>query len=393
MNYDPGRARVNIPTFFDDFVDLVRTIYPDAATVPLHAPSFGTREKQTVMQAIESTFVSSVGKEVDRFERSVAEYTGSRFAVATVNGTSALHLALLLAGVARGDLVVTQSLTFVATCNAIKYCGADPVLIDVESASLGMSPESLARYLEHGTRRHDTGVVDLNTGRPLKAVLPVHSFGHPAQIEKITAISASYGLPVVEDSAEALGSRFRDRHVGTFGAMGVLSFNGNKIITTGGGGMLLTDDADRAHAARHLSSTGKVPHAWRYEHDRVAYNYRMPNINAALGLGQMPSLADRVESKRRIAARYRAWAHRHSLPIIDEPAGTFSNYWLVSLLMADRQQRDQFIEYTHAADIMTRPAWEPMHSLSMFRDCARDELACTRYLADRIVNVPSSALV
>ncbi|MBD9355068.1 LegC family aminotransferase [Methylomonas albis] len=378
---------------FDRFVDFVREIYQTDTFIPLHEPRFAGNEKQYLLDVIDSTFVSSVGPYVSEFETKIGEYTGAKHAVATVNGTAALHIALLLAGVEPGDEVITQAVTFVATCNAIHYCGAEPVFVDIDAATLGLSPTALSNFLECYGERRDGGIYNKSSGKRIAACLPMHTFGHPCELTGLLKVCDGHGIPLVEDAAEALGSRLNGQHCGTFGKLGVLSFNGNKIITTGGGGMILTDDEDLARRAKHLTTTAKMPHAWKFAHDQIGYNYRMPNLNAALGLAQLEQLPSFVECKRALAERYRDWAQANGAHIFAEPTSAQSNYWLNALLLDDMQQRDAFLEYSNAQGVMTRPLWELMPDLPMYQHCQRDSLAQSRYLADRLVNVPSSVVL
>lgn len=378
---------------FDRFVDFVREIYQTDAFIPLHEPRFVGNEKQYLLDVIDSTFVSSVGPYVSAFETKIAEYTGAKHAVATVNGTAALHIALLLAGVAPDEEVLTQAVTFVATCNAIHYCGAEPVFVDVDAATLGLSPTALSNFLECYGERRDGGIYNKTSGKRIAACLPMHTFGHPCDLTGLLKVCKDYGIALVEDAAEALGSRLNGQHCGTFGKLGVLSFNGNKIITTGGGGMILTDHDDLARRAKHLTTTAKLPHAWKFGHDQIGYNYRMPNLNAALGLAQLEQLPAFVECKRALAERYLDWAQANGAQIFAEPTSAESNYWLNALLLDDMHQRDAFLEYSNAQGVMTRPLWELMPDLPMYNHCQRDSLVQSRHLADRLVNVPSSVVL
>jgi perosamine synthetase len=377
---------------FEDFVALVRGIYGTDGPVPLHRPVLGEREKACLCEAVDSSFVSSVGPEVDEFERRVADYTGCGHAVATVNGTAALHTALLLAGVRPEDEVITQALSFVATANAIRYCGAWPVFLDIEEKTLGLSPDALRHFLETRTELCGTERFDRITGRRIGACLPMHTLGHPARIDDLAEICRTHGLPLVEDAAEALGSWYQGRHAGTFGRLGVLSFNGNKIVTTGGGGMVLCDDPVLARRAKHLTTTAKSSHPWQYRHDEIGFNYRLPNLNAALGCAQMEQLPRFLESKRRVAERYAAWCAQRGIRSIGEPPATRSNFWLNGFWLDSESARDAFLSYTNNAGIMTRPLWVPLHRLPMYEACPREDLGVTELAASRIVNVPSSAL-
>lgn len=378
---------------FDEFIQFVRALYEEpSAPIPLHAPVMGTPEKEAVAAAIDSTFVSSVGAFVTEFERDIAEFSGAKYAVATVNGTAALHIALLVAGVQPGDLVITQSLSFIATCNAIHYCGADPLFIDVDEQTLGLSPSALRGWLERHAERRAEGAFEWATGRRIRACVPMHTLGHPTDIKAITTICDEWSLTLVEDAAESLGSYVGNAHTGTFGRMGVFSFNGNKVITTGGGGMIVTDDEQLAVRAKHLSTTAKKPHPWAFEHDEVGYNYRLPNLNAAFGVAQMSRLSGLLASKREVAARYAQWCEANGWTFVNEPQGARSNYWLNAVRMSDREARDAFLAATNAAGVMTRPLWTPMHRLPMYASGLCDPLPVTEALADTLVNIPSSAL-
>lgn len=376
---------------YQRIVDFIHGLYGNQEFVPLHAPHFTGREKQYLEECIDSTFVSSVGRFVDRFEQMVAEYTGAVRAVVCVNGTNALHMALLMSGVERDDEVITQALTFIATCNAISYIGAHPVFVDVERETLGMSPDALERWLSEHAVVRARQCYNRMTGRRIKACVPMHTFGHPVRIEEIVRICAHYHIVLVEDAAESIGSFYKGRHTGTFGSIGVLSFNGNKTITTGGGGMLLFRDGETGNLAKHLTTQAKVPHRWAFVHDHIGYNYRMPNINAALGCAQMEVLDRFIEDKRRTAACYAEFFR--SVPDIDffmEPKDCRSNYWLNAVILKNRDEQQRFLEYTNDHGVMTRPIWELMPRLEMFSHCETDGLENTVWLADRIVNLPSS---
>ncbi|MDM7322985.1 MAG: LegC family aminotransferase [Gammaproteobacteria bacterium] len=378
----------------ESFIRFVRELYGEpTASIPLHAPVMGAREKARVGEAIDSGFVSSVGAFVTEFERQVAAFLGSRYAVAAVNGTAALHAALVVAGVRAGDLVLTQSLTFVATCNAIHYCGAEPVFVDVDEETLGLSPEALVDWLAEHAERRDDGAYARDSGRRIRACVPMHTLGHPVRIEKIAAICNAWGIDLIEDAAEALGSVRNGRYCGTFGRLGVFSFNGNKIITTGGGGMIVTDDEDLARRAKHLTTTAKKPHPWAFEHDEVGFNYRLPNLNAAFGVAQMERLPELLADKREVAAAYARWCAAQGVAFVHEPAGARSNYWLNALRLVDEAERDAFLAATNAAGVMTRPLWTPMHRLPMYEKARRGPLPMTEHLAATVVNIPSSARV
>lgn len=361
-----------------------------AAPTPLHRPVFEGNERRYLIDCIDSNFVSSVGAKVTEFERQVADSIGTSFAVATVNGTAALHVALELAGVCRNEEVISQALTFVATCNAITYAGAVPVFVDVDRDTLGMSPASLRKFLEtHGERRTD-GCYNKFTGRRFAACVPMHTFGIPLRICEIASICEEWGIALVEDAAESLGSYVGSRHAGTFGRLATLSFNGNKVITTGGGGMIITDDEVLAKRAKHLTTTAKVPHPYEFVHDEIGYNYRMPNLNAALGCAQMEVLPKMLEIKREVAARYEEFFTGMGVEFVKEREGTTANYWLNAIILGSESERDEFLEYTNSRDVMTRPVWRLMSRLEMFKDCQHDGLENSRWLEARVVNLPSS---
>lgn len=375
---------------FNALIDFIREQYRTDQFIPLHAPVFSGNEKQYVLETVDSTFVSSVGAFVDRFESDMAAYTGSPRAVATVNGTAALHVSLLLAGVKQGDLVLTQPLTFVATCNAIAYCGAEPVFIDVDRHTLGLSPRALDAWLEENARLDSDGVCRTKkTARVLRACLPMHTFGHPADIDGLLGVCARWNVALVEDAAESLGSLYKGRHTGTFGCVGTLSFNGNKIITTGGGGMILAGETLGARA-KHITTTAKKAHAYEYVHDEVGYNYRLPNLNAALGCAQLESLEAFIASKRELAASYEQFFEGQSIQFFREPEGCRSNYWLNAVVCEDLAQRDALLQESNQAGVMTRPIWKLMTHLPAFSNALRGDLANALWLEDRVVNLPSS---
>jgi len=361
--------------------------------VPLHEPSFSGNESKYVQECIESTFVSSVGKFVDRFEKEIADYTRAKYAVAVVNGTAALHVTLLLAGVESGDEVLVPALSFVATANSIRYCGAVPHFVDSEERTLGMDPEALRNYLQSSSEQRDGICVNRNTGCPIRAIIPVHIFGHPCDLDGLLAIASDFNLALIEDAAESLGSTYQGQHTGTFGLLGTLSFNGNKTITTGGGGAILTDDPKLAKRAKHLTTTAKLPHRWEYLHDEVGYNYRMPNLNAALGCAQLEELPEFLASKRRLLGCYQeAFQSIPQVSLFAEPEGSRSNYWLQTLLLDDSvaNQRDATLEATNSVGLMTRPVWKLLHKLAPYRDCPCTPLPVAESLERRIVNLPSS---
>lgn len=377
---------------FDSLVRFVREYYRTNDFIPLHAPVFIGNEREYVADTIESTFVSSVGAYVDRFERDIAAYTGSLQATATVNGTAALHIALKLAGVQAGELVITQPLTFVATCNAIAYCNAQPVFVDVDRHTLGLSPVALAAWLEEYAFLDNEGLCRTKKdGRTIRACVPMHTFGHPVELDGLVSVCARWNLALVEDAAESLGSFYKGRHTGTYGLLGTLSFNGNKIITTGGGGMILADTA-LATRAKHLTTTAKTPHPFEYVHDELGYNYRLPNLNAALGCAQLEQLENFVASKRQLAERYADYFKGRDLQFVSEPPECRSNYWLNAVVCEDRQQRDALLKACNDQGIMTRPIWALMNHLSMYASSLKGDLTTAEWLEERVVNLPSSAV-
>lgn len=379
---------------YKEITDFVHQLYGTPDFVPLSVPRFVGNEKKYLEDCIDSTFVSSVGAYVDRFEKDIAQYTGATRAVVCVNGTNALHMAMMLVGVERGDEVLTQSLTFIATCNAIAYIGAYPVFIDVDLQTLGLSPDAMKAWLEKNAEVKDGACYNRRTGRRVKACVPMHTFGHPVRIEEISALCVEWHIELVEDAAESIGSRYKGRHTGTFGKVGALSFNGNKTITTGGGGMILFQDEELGARAKHLTTQAKVPHRWEFRHDAIGYNYRMPNINAALGCAQLENLDKMIQSKREVATAYeRFFAGRSGITFFHEAKDCYSNYWLNAVLLPSREERDAFLTYTNDHGVMTRPVWELMTDLPMFENFEKDGQEHSRWLADRIVNLPSSARV
>jgi perosamine synthetase len=362
----------------------------------LHEPYFAGNESRYVQECLDSTMVSSVGAFVDRFEAQLAEFTGARHAVAVVNGTAALHVALQLAGVQRGDEVLVPALTFVATSNAVSYCGAIPHFVDSEEATLGVDAKALHAYLSEIAEIRAGVCVNRSTGRVIRAVVPMHVFGHPVNLQALEAVAAQFNLVVIEDAAESLGSTYRGKQTGTFGRLASLSFNGNKTITTGGGGAILTDDAVLARRAKHMTTTAKVPHAWEYRHDELGYNYRLPNINAALGCAQMEQLPRLLEAKRRLHELYAsAFAKVDGVRLMAEPEGCRSNYWLQTLVLdeATAGLRDAVLTATNDAGLMTRPVWVLNHRLPAFAHSPRMSLRTAESLERRVINIPSSAQI
>lgn len=376
-----------------EFIDFVRDIYKTDEFIPLHEPRFRGNEKKYVNECIDSTFVSSVGKFVDEFEASVASFTGSKHAIATVNGTAALHIGLLMADVQPNDEVITQPLTFVATANAISYCYAHPIFVDVDMDTMGLSPEKLSTFLSKNSEIINGKCINKTTKRIIKAVVPMHTFGLPARIDEIIEICNNYNINVVEDAAESLGSLYKKKHIGTFGLVGTLSFNGNKTITTGGGGMLITNDDSVAKKAKHITTTAKVPHQWDYNHDFTAYNYRLPNLNAALGCAQMELLPEFLKSKLNLAQMYSEFFKSYTLVDFIEPIENGqSNFWLNAIKLKTLEARNEFLNNTNENGIMTRPIWKLMNTLSMYKSAQCSNLDNASALENRIVNLPSSVI-
>ncbi|MBG0761929.1 LegC family aminotransferase [Vibrio cidicii] len=371
-------------------VEFVRDQYQTQEFIPLHAPTFAGNEKAYVMETIDSTFVSSVGKFVDEFERKMEAFTGSARAVATVNGTAALHAALYMAGVERGDLVITQALTFVATCNALYHMGAEPIFVDVSPVSLGLCPKAVNAFLEEYAEVTEAGCIHKQTGRRIKAVVPMHTFGHPVELDELIAVCLKWHITLVEDAAESLGSFYKGKHTGTLGEFGAVSFNGNKIITTGGGGMVLCGTEEAGRRTKHVTTTAKVPHPYEFFHDEPGFNYRMPNLNAALGCAQMEVLERYLAKKRHLAQQYQAFFASSDVTFVVEPEYAQSNYWLNAIICADTQQRNELLEQTNAAGVMTRPIWQLMHRLPMFEQALRGDLTHSEFIEAHLINLPST---
>ena len=389
---------------FKKIHDFIRSNFKEPKEfIPLHDPRFIGNEKRYLVECIDTNFVSSVGEFVSRFEKMCAQYTGAKYAVAAMNGTAALHIALQLAGVKSDDEVITQALTFIATANAISYTGANPVFIDVDKETMGLSPSALAAWLEENVEMrvsqksisNSQNLLPYNkiTGRRIAACVPMHTFGHPVKLTELQDVCKRYNIPLIEDAAESIGSYYKGKHTGTFGKLGILSFNGNKLITTGGGGMILTDDEVLAKMAKHLTTQAKVPHPWEYVHDYIGYNYRLTNINAALGCAQMESLDYLLQLKRNLAEKYKAFFKNTEFRFFEEPEDCKSNYWLNAIITKDKSQRDELLQYTNQNGVMTRPIWELMNRLPMFADCQTDSLENSIWFADRVVNIPSSAII
>lgn len=374
----------------DRIKQLLQKYHGEQSFYPLHIPVFDQLEKAAMIDCIESTFVSSVGKEIDFIEQKLVAITGAKYAVAVVNGTAALQVALRLAGVRENDEVITQPLSFVATANAIAYTGAQPVFIDVDRETMGMSAQSLKQFLSEQTKVVDGELINTNTGRRISACVPMHTFGFPCEIVEISTLCKQYNLALVEDSAEAIGSYLGDQHLGTFGDVGVLSFNGNKVITAGGGGAIITNDEALAKKAKYLTTTAKVPHKWEYVHDELGYNYRMPNLNASLLKAQLEKLDRFIEEKRDLALDYANLFASLNIDFITEKEGSKVNYWLNTILLRDKEERNEFLSLTNENGIMTRPAWTLLNQLPMYKHCETKSISNAEWLADRIVNIPSS---
>ena len=375
--------------FHLSFVEQAKLIFGNDF-IPLHRPVFEGNERQYLVDCIDSNFVSSVGAKVTEFEEKVAEFTGSKYAIATVNGTAALHVAIELAGVKPGDEVISQALTFIATCNAISYAGAKPLFIDVDPDTMGLSPAALERFLEKNTEKRASGTFNKTSGNRISACVPMHTFGFPCRIAEIAEICADWDIALIEDAAESLGSYAGSRHTGTFSSMATLSFNGNKVITTGGGGMIITDDSELAKRAKYITTTAKVPHPYEFVHDQVGYNYRMPNLNAALGCAQMERLDEFLTVKAQLADQWDAFFNDRDVDFVKAVNGNNANHWLNAIILDSRSDRDKFLKMTNDNNVMTRPIWTLMSKLPMFKDCQTDGLENSLWLEDRVVNIPSS---
>ena len=373
----------------EDVVTFARSIFGENF-VPLHRPVFEGNERQYLVDCIDSNFVSSVGAKVGEFEQLVAEFTGSKHAIATVNGTAALHIAIELAGVKPGDEVISQALTFVATCNAISYAGAVPLFVDVDVDTMGLSPVALKRFLEENAEKRTNGTFNKTSGKKISACVPMHTFGFPCRIAEIAEICADWDIALIEDAAESLGSYVGNRHTGTFGSIATLSFNGNKVITTGGGGMIITDDLEIAKRAKHITTTAKILHPYEFVHDEIGYNYRMPNLNAALGCAQMERFGEFMSIKVKLADKWADLFDEKGVKFVSALEGNKANHWLNTINLDSREDRDEFLKFTNKNNVMTRPIWTLMSKLSMFKDCQTDGLQNSLWLEDRVVNIPSS---
>ena len=375
---------------FNEFINFVRDIYGTKKNIVLHEPKFIGNEKKYLNQCIDSTYVSSVGKFVAKFEKKIANYTGVKYAVATTNGTSALHISLILAGVGQDDEVITQPLNFIASCNAISYCNAKPIFIDVDRDTMGLSPEALELFLQKNAIIKNKKCINKKTRKIIKACVPMHSYGHPCRVDEIKKILKKYHIFLIEDAAESLGSFYKKKHTGTFGDLGIISFNGNKIVTAGGGGCIITNNKILAKKAKHLTTTAKIPHRWEFKHNEIGYNYRMPNLNAALLIAQLENLNLFIRNKRELAKKYQAFFKDSELIFFKEPKNSRSNYWLNSVILKNKKKKDQFLKETNSNSIMTRPVWMLMNRLSMFKNAQSDNLKNANWLFERVVNIPSS---
>lgn len=368
----------------------IKEIYKTNDFIPLHEPCFIGNEKKYLNQCIDSTFVSYLGEFVKKFEQAICDYTKAKYCISICNGTAALHIALKAVGVSLGDEVLTQALTFVATANAISYCGANSIFLDSSRKTMGLCPSGLEEFLAENTEQRDGFCVNKKTGKIIKACVPMHVFGHPVEIEEIVEICHRHNVKVVEDSAESLGSFYKGKHTGLFGDVGIFSFNGNKTVTCGGGGAVVTMNEEIAIKVMHLSTTAKVPHSWEYVHDEIGYNYRMPNLNAAVALAQMESLEGFVENKRELALIYTEFFKEVGIDFVIEKEGMRSNYWLNALVLKDRQEREAFLKNLNKQGVMCRPIWTLLHKLKPFQSCEFRNLDNAQYFEDRVVNIPSS---
>jgi aminotransferase in exopolysaccharide biosynthesis len=375
---------------YQETVNFIQELYKTKDFIPLHEPRFAGNEKKYLEECIDSTFVSSVGKFVNQFEEEFAQAVGAKYAIATVNGTAALHISLILAGVEKDDEVITQPLTFIATANAISYIGAQPIFLDVDLETLGLSAVALESFLKKHCVLSKGHCLNRTTGKIIKACVPMHTFGHPCEIDAIKIICDEWNIVLIEDAAESLGSYYKNQHTGTFGKIAAFSFNGNKIITSGGGGAIVTDDEDLAKQAKHLTTTAKVPHKWEYVHDTIGFNYRLPNLNAALLVAQLEQLPGFLVNKRKLADTYKHFFETQNMQFITEPQQATSNYWLNAVLLNSNKQRDAFLEFTNNNGVMTRPIWQLMNKLEMFKNCQTDKLVNATFLEERVVNIPSS---
>jgi perosamine synthetase len=376
---------------FNGIVETIRRRFGQEGFIPLHAPYFGGKEREYLIECIDSTFVSSVGPFVDRFERDMCAVTGAQFAIAAVNGTAALHMAMIVAGVERDDEVLSQALTFVATANAISYIGAKPVFLDVDKDTLGLSPQAVRQFLEKKTFQNERNeCINKRTGKRIKACVPMHTFGFPIKIHELLDVCNQYNIVVIEDAAESLGSFVGEQHTGTIGHIAAFSFNGNKTVTSGGGGAIVTNNEAWAKRAKYLTTTAKVPHAWDFYHDEIGYNYRMPNINAALACAQLEQLPQILKNKRETASFYQEELTKQGVHVVTETPNTTANYWLNTIILNSKEERDSFLQYSNDKGVMTRPIWTLMNRLPAFQNSQTDSLENSIWLEERVVNIPSS---
>lgn len=375
---------------YSDLISFIRQEFNSTEFIPLHAPVFIGNEMKYVTETIDSTFVSSVGKFVEKFEDTIKDYTGAKYAIATVNGTAALHMSLILAGVKKDDLILTQALSFIATCNAISYLYAEPVFIDVDKKTLGLSSTALEDFLREHTYQKNGECFHKESHRRISACVPMHTFGHPVEVDTIADLCEKYNVVLVEDAAESIGSFYKNVHTGNYGRLGAFSFNGNKTVTCGGGGVIVTNDERLGKLGKHLTTQAKVPHRWEFVHDQIGYNYRMPNLNAALACAQMEQIEVFIENKRKLSSLYEEFFKGSDIFFAKEPENSRSNYWLNAILLKDLETRNEILTELNDANIMARPSWELMHHLNMFKSCYRDEQVNAQWISDRLVNIPSS---
>jgi len=374
---------------YDNFVSLVKNIYQNEDFIPLHAPKFLGNEKRYLNECVDSTFVSSVGEFVNRFEKEIQNYTGASFAIATSSGTSALHVTLHAIGVKKGDEVITQSLSFIATSNAISYCGASPIFLDIDKNTYGLSAKFLEKFLENNCEIINSTCKNKKTGKTIKACVPMHTFGHPCEIAKIKTICDKYHITLIEDAAESLGSFYKNKHTGRFGKAGIISFNGNKTITAGGGGIIITDDEKLAIKLKHLTTTAKIAHPYEYNHDEIGFNYRMPNLNAALVLAGLERINEILKNKKKTYQQYEKFFTCKDTPLLKEPKNSTSNYWLNTILLKNSDEKNRLIDICTKKGIMVRPIWKPLHTLDMYKNSQYTDMTNTLEFYDRALNIPS----
>ena len=375
---------------YKEIIDFVKLQYPKQDFIPLHAPVFNGNEKLYVLDTIDSTFVSSVGAYVDKFEIMMADLSKTQKAVAIVNGTSALQVALRLSGVQNGDEVLTQALTFIATINAIIYNGASPVFLDVDMDTMGLSPNAVQAFLEEYGELREGVCYNKKTNKKIAACMPMHTFGFPVHLDELIIICKKWNISIVEDAAESIGSEYKGMPTGSFGKLGVFSFNGNKIVTSGGGGAIVTNDLDLGIKAKHLTTTAKVPHPYEYVHDEIGYNFRMPNLNAALACAQLEQLETFIQNKRSLALEYGTFFESKGINFRKELPNTKANYWLMCLELENKKDRESFLKETNENKVMTRPIWQLIFKSPIYSSFQRDSQENAIYLEDRIVNIPSS---